>query len=304
MILIAGGTGTLGHRLVPMLTAQGQRIRVLTRDPARAADLAGPGVEIATGDVRDAAAIARATAGVETVVSAMHGFAGLDAAGPRAIDQDGNRDLIRAASSAGVRHFVLLSIHGAAPDHPMELVRAKWHAEQALRSSALAWTIVRPTAYMETWLSQVGDPLVTSGKTRVFGAARNPINFVSAGDVAHLVALAVTDPALRGEAIDIGGPENLTMREFVETVSRAAGVTGKVDAVPRPMMRVMATLMRPVNPTMARLIQGGLVMDTVPMAFDARVVHHRFPSLPATPLAEVARTAYANRPAQQPAIAS
>lgn len=304
MILVAGGTGTLGRRLVPLLISRGQRVRILTRDPARAADLTGMDVEIVTGDIRDEAAVARAMAGVTTVVSAVHGFAGIDAAGPRAIDQEGNRRLIDAASAAHAGQVILLSIHDVARDHPMELFRAKWRAEQMLKSTTLAWTIVRPTAYMETWVHVLGDPLVSTGKTRLFGAATNPINVVSAGDVAHLVTLAVTDPALRGETIDIGGPENLTMRQVVEIISRETGVTGKTSAVPRSVLRVMAPLMRPINPTMARLIQSSLVMDTRPMAFDATEVHRRYPSLPSTSLAEVVRQTYGARPAMRAAIAS
>ena len=60
MIVVAGGTGTLGTRLVPRLAGAGLAVRVLTRDPARAGHLAGPGVEVVHGDVRDPARVARA----------------------------------------------------------------------------------------------------------------------------------------------------------------------------------------------------------------------------------------------------
>ena len=82
MIVVAGGTGTLGRRLVPLLTAAGLPVRVLTRDPAQAGSLAGPGVEVTRADVRDAAAVGRALHGAATVVSAVHGFAGPAASRP------------------------------------------------------------------------------------------------------------------------------------------------------------------------------------------------------------------------------
>src|SRR4029077_6363970 len=130
----------------------------------------------------------------------------------------------------------------------MELIRMKAVAEQRLRASRLSWTIVRPTAYQETWLEIVGRTLVTAGSTRVFGRGQNPINFVSAGDVARVVDLAMTDPGLRGVSVDVPGPENLTLDQFVEIVRAATGVTGTVNHVPLPMLRLMSLVLRPIKP--------------------------------------------------------
>lgn len=79
-------------------------------------------------------------------------------------------------------------------------------AEEALRASGLSWTIVRPTAYLETWLGIIGGPLVKSGTARIFGRGQSPINFVSARDVARVVELAILDPSLRQSAIEVPDP--------------------------------------------------------------------------------------------------
>jgi uncharacterized protein YbjT (DUF2867 family) len=180
MILIAGGTGTLGNRIVRLLKARGLQVRLLVRDPAREMD----------GDLVE---VERAMDGVRIVVSAIQEFSGSGDYSPRTVDFQGNSNLIQAARAAGVEHFVLVSVHGAAPDHPMELFRMKYRAEQELRESGLAWTIIRPTAFMETWATILGKPLLETGKTRVFGRGHNPINFVSADDVARHVELAEAD---------------------------------------------------------------------------------------------------------------
>src|SRR5215217_6035645 len=114
-------------------------------------------------------------------------------------------------------------LQGAAPDHPMELFRMKYLAEQELKESGLAWTIIRPTAYMETWAALIGEPLLKSGRTRIFGRGENPINFVSAQDVARFVELAVVDPAMHGEVVEVGGPENLSMNQFAQTFETVSG---------------------------------------------------------------------------------
>jgi uncharacterized protein YbjT (DUF2867 family) len=288
MILVAGGTGTLGQSLIPLLAERGESVRVLTRAGRGGAGLAAPGIEVMRGDVRDRATVARAMVGVRSVVSAINGFGGPGALGVRAIDRDGNANLIDAAEAAGVEHFVLVSIQQATLDHPIELFRMKAAAEQRLRATSLAWTIVRPTAYQETWLEIVGRPLVETGRTRVFGRGRNPINFVSATDVARFVDLALTDPDLRGATIDVAGPENLTFDEVVAVVREVTGSTGSVSHVPLPMLRVMSVLLRPIKPVLAGQVGAAVVMDTRDMTADTDERTRRFPAIATTSLREVA----------------
>jgi uncharacterized protein YbjT (DUF2867 family) len=293
MIMIAGGTGRLGTQVVQLLTARGLRVRILTREPERAKHLENDLVEVMQGDVRDPEAVGRAILGSETVISAIHGFAGTGTDNPRTIDLEGNSNLIRAAQTAGARRFILMSIQGAAPDHPMELFRMKYMAEQELRASTLAWTILRPSAYMELWAKLIGEPLIKKGKTTVFGRGNNLINFVSVSDVARFVELAVADPGLRGKVVEVGGPQNLSMNQFAHELVNVTGKTGKIGHVPLPMMRIMSKLMKAFNPTLARQIQAGVIMDTKDMSFDAAETRSLYPSIPVTSLADVIRRDYA-----------
>jgi uncharacterized protein YbjT (DUF2867 family) len=292
MILLAGGTGTLGRRVIPLLLARGLDCRVLARHADGAGEL-GPGVETVTADVGDRPAVERAMQGIDTVVSMIQGFGGPGALGARIVDRDGNLTLIEAAVAAGVRHLVLLSIDQAAPDHPSELFRMKYAAETALRSSGLRWTIIRPTAYMETWLGLVGLPLVRTGRTRVFGKGKNPINFVAADDVARFVELAVVDPSLEGSTVVLAGPQDLTFDQFTAVVADVTGRPGRVDHAPRALLRVMSAALRPIRPILAGQIGTALVMDMRDMRSDPGPRQRLAPSIPVTPLAEVARREFA-----------
>lgn len=290
-MLVAGGTGRLGRHIVCLLTARGMRVRILTRHPTCGAPLrSGPVehslVERVPGDVSDLEAVTRAMDGITTVISALHGFAGTGHDTPGTVDHQGNVSLIEAARAGGVEHFVLMSVQGAAPDHPIELFRMKFLAEQALQGSGLPWTIIRATAFMETWTQLIGEPLLKRGSTMIFGRGHNPINFVSVYDVAAFVALAVTDDALRGQLLEVGGPENLSLRQLVDRFEHITHTTGVRRAVPLPMMRVMSQLMRRVNPRLARQIAAGVVMDTRDMSFDASDRHQRYPLIPMTTLAD------------------
>lgn len=290
MILLAGGTGTLGRQVVARLSAAGRAVRVLTRDAAHAKGLPA---EVAIGDLRDPAALAAAVAGCSTVVSAAHGFLGGRGAGPEAIDDRGNARLIQAAAEAGVHQFVLLSVLGARPDHPMSLHRAKYAAEQHLGASGLDWTVLRPSAYLETWTDVIGAKLSAGGPALVFGHGTNSINFVSARDVAVLVEQAITDSALRNQAIDIAGPDNLTMVQF----ARLLGAT-KVRHIPRGALRFLAKAAAPVAPAFARQAAAAIVMDTTDMTADPDTLHQRFPEITWHRLADLA--AHTTSPRRNP----
>jgi uncharacterized protein YbjT (DUF2867 family) len=285
MIVVAGATGTLGPLLVPLLVARGEPVRVATRDPVAAARKLS-GVAFVTADVTRPEDARRAVAGARVVVSAITGFA--SPAGIQAVDVEGNRALAEAAAAAGVEQLILLSVAHASADHPMPLFRAKFAAEQAVRASGVGWTIIRPTAYLETWLGLIGGPLVATGKTLVFGRGRNPINFVSALDIARFVVLAIDDPSLRGQVVDVPGPENLTLDQLVEITETACGRSGRVSHSPRAVMRLLSVALRPINGMRAGQIQAALMMDTRDMTVDARLDRAPYPSIPMTGAAAVA----------------
>jgi uncharacterized protein YbjT (DUF2867 family) len=291
VILLAGGTGRLGSTLAERLTSRGLHVRLLTRDPSRPRPLSAHDVELVAGDVRHAPSLESALAGADTVISAVTGF-GPGGGGPRAVDLLGNENLIAAAEAAGAKHFILVSIHGARPDHPMELYRMKFLAEERLRKSRLDWTIIRPTAFMELWAGIVGRPVIDKGKTTVFGGGTNPINFVSVEDVARFVVLAVMDARLRHESLDVGGPENVALNEVVDVFAQIRGGKATVRHIPLVVMRLSAVLMRPLRPDLAGLIQAGVVMDTADMSFDPGETRARYPEIPLTYLADVVRRQY------------
>ena len=262
MILVAGGTGRLGTLVVRDLAERGQSVRVLTRDLARARHLESAATEIVTGDVRQPGTLRAAVQGTQTVISAVHGFAGPGRVSPASVDRDGNTNLISAAGLAGA-DVVLMSVVGASPDSRMDLFRAKFEAEQHLRESGVEWTIVRSTAFVELWTDLLSKGIV-------FGRGDNPINFVSVHDVAAAVTAAAIDPSLRGEVIEIGGPENLTFNELASRLQRVKGHSMTMRHIPRWALSVMA----PLN----RQPRAALAMDTSDMTFEQRALPKRWTS--------------------------
>ncbi len=284
MIVLVGATGTLGPLLVPLLQAGPEPLRIVTRNPSAAASLHV--ADVVSANVCDPADARRAVAGARVVISAMSGFA--SPAGVEAVDAAGNAVLFAAAREAGAEHIILVSVAHAAADHPIPLFRAKFAAEQSLRASGVPWTIVRPTAYLETWLGLVGGPLLATGKTTVFGRGRNPINFVSALDVARVIASAVRDPQMRGRTIETPGPDNLTLDQLVAIAAEIAGRPLRASHAPRPILRILSVALRPINRMRADQVATALAMDTLDMAVDGRRIRAAGPDVPLTTATEVA----------------
>ncbi len=100
------------------------------------------------------------------------------------------------------------------------------------------------------------------------GPGDNPINFVSATDVAALLGHTVARPSLRGEVLPLGGPANLTFNQFAVTLQQTTGRRGTIRHLPRPALRLMAHAAAPLKPALARQARAALTMDTTDMTFD------------------------------------
>jgi uncharacterized protein YbjT (DUF2867 family) len=296
MILVAGGSGRLGSLVVAALRGRGQAVRVLTRDPARARHLAASHVEIACGDVRDAGSVRAAAHGASTIISCVHGFVGRGGTSPASVDRDGNINLIETAEHEHA-DLVLVSVLGASPHSPMELMRMTHAAEQHLRASGVPATVVQPAAFLETWIDILRQTARRSGRPVVFGRGENPINFVSVTDVATLVTHTAIDASTRGRTLPISGPQNLTFNQLAHAIQRAAGRTQPPRHVPRPALRILAATAGRAKPQLRRQLVAALVMDSAPLATDSADNRSALVGIPVTSLQAVLEAEGRGRPA-------
>jgi NADH dehydrogenase len=289
VIVVAGGTGMLGQQVVQRLAARGEQVRVMTRDPA-AAPAFPDGVDVVRADLRDSPSVVAAVEGATTVIGAAHGLRGPRGISPATVDRDGNAHLVDAAASAG-SDVVLMSIVGIGPDHHVELFRMKYAAEQQLRASAVPWTIVRSTAFSELWIGILRDTARRGGRPLVFGRGVTASNYVSVVDVAALIDRVVLDTGTRGDVLEIGGPDNLSMNELATLVQEADGRTGAPRHLPRAGLHVMANTVGLAVPELRRIAQGSLATDALDLSFDATALRARFPDLPLTSVRDLLHTA-------------
>lgn len=146
MILVVGGTGTIGSEVVRLLKAQDVPFRILVRDPVKAETLKAQGADTVVADLR----------APETLPGALQGIGKVFVVTPLVPDQVQMRAaLIAAAKAARVRHVVMSTGIGAAPDSPVQIGR--WHGEnqQQLQGSGMTWTFVQPGFFMQNLLMGV-----------------------------------------------------------------------------------------------------------------------------------------------------
>lgn len=270
MILIVGGTGSLGSATTRRLLAKGRPVRVMTRGPEKAAPLRELGAEVVQGDLLDGASLARACQGIEKVLAAAHSIFGRGREASKYVDLQGHKDLIEAAKVAGVEHFIYTSIYSYDPVYDtVPFFHFKREVEQYLQASGLGYTILRPTAFMESHAEiLIGQPILEKGKVSLFGRGENPRNFIAADDVAQFAVMALEDTVLNRQTIDIGGPENLSNMEVVRIYETLAGRPAQVNHVPLGMLKIMYRVLRPVHPGLSQILQSSIYMDTVNASFD------------------------------------
>lgn len=278
MILIVGVTGVLGRETARQLLAAGHKVRGLTRNPDNAADLKKLGAEIVQGDLIDKASLELACQGVDGVLACAHQLLGTGKYKSEVVDDEGHRALIDAAKAARVKHFVYTSAQHASPNHPTDFYRTKAKVEAYLKSSGLSYTILRPPAFMEWHVHNLlGATILTAGKTTIYGAGNNPINFIAGKDIAHIAVIALTDPKMKNRSLEIGGPDNITKNQIAEMYGRFSGKKAKITNVPTGVMKVMGPILRPIQPVLSRLMSFSVWADTDNQAFDASTMLRDFP---------------------------
>lgn len=211
-ILVTGGTGTLGRLVVDRLRVAGHGVRVLSRAPREF----GNGVEQVTGDLSKNEGIARAVEGARIVVHC--------AGGPKG-DDEATRNLVNAASEAGVQHLVYISVVGAdripvvsGIDRAMfGYYAAKHAAEQIVTDSGLPWTILRATQFHQL-LALVAEKMAKLPMIPFPSGFRvQPIDAAEVAD--QLVDLAL-GPA-SGNVPDMAGPKVHAANELLASYLRA-----------------------------------------------------------------------------------
>jgi uncharacterized protein YbjT (DUF2867 family) len=252
MILVAGASSKPGQKLIPMLVEKGYQVRALTRNPQQLDFAHFPGVEVIEGDIRQPDTLLRACEGAEAVVSSVTAVVNVGDNNVHTVDDAGNRLLVETAKKSGVTRFVFISAYSAGQDHAVDFFRIKYSVEEFIKLSQVPYTILRPTAFMETWCARLGRQVMNGETVTVFGDGNNPINFISVEDVAKFIVVALEDPCLCNQTLTIGGPQNLTFNEVIAAYEGIKGKKSRKKFIPAMQLKLANRFYGLFNETKAR----------------------------------------------------
>jgi len=285
MILVTGGTGFIGPKIVHKLRAEGHDVRCLVRDRRRARQLESWGCELVDGDVTDPASLAAAVTGCDVVVHLVSIITGRREDFERVMEQ-GTRDLVDAARGAGVRRFILMSAVGTS-EATRDLVpyfHAKWEMERAVRESGLEYVIFRPSFVFGSdggALQQFTRIARLSPVTPIVGSGRQRIQPIWVDDVAAYFAAAIDAPEAANRTFEVGGPDIVNWNELWQRLKRSRGIRRPTLHMPMSLVRTQAAVLeRLPNPPVTRdqlaMLEAG---DNV-VANDDAVETFKLPLLP------------------------
>ena len=247
-VVVFGGGGFLGRRLVDRLSAESVTVRVAVRhpEPARIAlrSLGFDRVTVVYADVRDQGSVAAAIAGADAVVDAVSAYVEKGGVTFEAVHVRGAENVAREAVAAGVARFVLVSGIGADRYSSSPYIRSRGRGEVMVQQVFPSATIVRPGAMfgpgdaLFATLAELARllpvlPLIGGG-TRL-----QPV-FVE--DVAKAITNILSDPGTVGQTYELSGPRVYTLRELVNMTLQLMGKRRLLVAVPFAVAEIQARL--------------------------------------------------------------
>lgn len=271
VILVVGATGLLGTEICRRLASAGKPFRAMVRstsDPAKKETLRRLGGKLVEGDLKERASLDRACAGTTAVITTPSAILSQQQGDTfESVDLRGQMQLIDAAGTANVGHFVFVSVSGSLLKHADNpLVDAKQAVENRLRQSGLIYTILRPTGFMEIWLSPYVGFDFANAKATIYGSGENKISYISLHNVADFAVEAVSNSAAQNSVLELGGSHAFTQFEVVRIFEEVSGRTFEKQFVSEEALKARkSAATNCVERTFADLTLAAVRGDTIDM---------------------------------------
>ncbi len=214
MICITGAGGTVGGEVLKQLESTDAHYRVAYFSKGKADRARAAGIDAVVIDYNRP----------DTLEEAFGGCDRLFLLCPNVMDQtEFEINAVEAAKTSGIRHIVKLSVMGA-EDDAYSLAKVHLPVEQAIASSGLSWTFLRPNSYMQNVVTFMSETIRAEGA--FYSASGNAkISHVDVRDIAAVAIQALTGGNHDGRAYTLTGPEALTYDEIADEMSAALGRT-------------------------------------------------------------------------------
>lgn len=247
-VFVTGATGFIGREIVQHLKQNGHHVLALCRNPA---DLEMEGVHKVAGDILSPASWEPQLREAEACVHCI----GILRAFPHkgitfeALHYQATLNLVRACGKVGVQRYIHISANGVEKTPKTEYMRSKAKAEQAVRSSSLDWTILRPSVVYggrddkQNFVSLLRDNLKKAPVFPYFGKGDYRLAPVSTWEVAETVRRCLETPELVQKIIHLGGKEVYTYKALLHLLAESGGHKTRLFSLPAWMMNTAASVL-------------------------------------------------------------
>ena len=306
MILVVGASGQLGTAVVRRLasTLNAERVRAFVRPTSQAEHLRIPHVELAYGDLRNAASVDEACKGVDVVIATANTVAPRGRYSFDSVEGEGYRNLVAAAKNHGVKQIIFMSAPVTRNDDAVPTLRYKRLIEKLIVDSGVRYTIFRGSLFMDDWFALMGSSIPLRGAesatlerpfwfARTFmkgtghlverrgialvaGSGKSRHAFIALDDVAEFIVKAVRKPDALNKVIEIGGPEILSWDDVVTLFSRVLGKRVRTVYAPAAVFRLQQLMLSPFSPAAANLMGMNWTFATADSAYDMSSVGPSF----------------------------
>lgn len=230
-VAVTGGDGLLGGHVAQLLEARGEQV-------VRASRRRGI-------DLSDSARLRAAFEGCDAVVHAAGINREVGSQTFRRVHVEGTANVIAAARTAGVRRVVFVSFLRARPGCGSRYHESKWQAEEIVRGSGIDYTVIKPGIVYgpgDHMLDHLSRSLRTFSRFALLGARDLPMRPTAAADAARVIVAACADPRLSRKTVAMVGPEEMTLRDAVERVAAAQGLSVRFFRLPVRIHRFLAAV--------------------------------------------------------------
>ena len=247
-VLLLGSTGFVGRAVAHKILDTGHQLRVLVRDPLKAAAFKVRGAQVVVGDALNPQSVTQAAQGVEHIISLV----AVRRNRPQsylAVNVDGPRILGQAAMAAGVRSVVLVSAVGAKLDPHLKYFTSRWMGEQELAKTGVTGTILRFTLVIgeDGGIVKDFERALVGPFAIIAGSGQAKMQPILREDAARCVVEAIGKPELLGKIVELGGPEVVTWETVFDWFLQARRVKKPKLKLPAPLLIPAAMAMEAVS---------------------------------------------------------
>ena len=261
-ILLLGATGFVGRGVAHKILDGGHQMRVLVRDPLKAAAFKVRGAQVVVGDALDLGAVTQAAQGVDHIISLV----AVRRNRPQsylAVNVDGPRILGQAAMAARARSVVFVSAIGAKLDPHFKYFTSRWMGEQELAKTGVTGTILRFTFIIgeDGGIVRDFERAMVGPFAMIPGSGQAQMQPILREDAARCIVEAINKPELLGKIVELGGPEVVTYETIFDWFLQARGIKKAKFRMPiaalRPAALAMEAVMKdpPITPDEVNMIQ-------------------------------------------------